>query len=167
MKTKTSKKQEYTYSLKTAIFTGLDNDYGMPREKFLFYLLPPQESIAIKRLRMHLKIKFATSVAVEDRIIEKIGIISDFIYDENDADHIRYFEINEVADANREIELDLDLTSLLKEDYVDYETKPYLFSGNFTFVWFKIGKEDNLTASYNGGILKWKVDALFVTRGVK
>lgn len=166
MKTSSSKKQEYTYSLKTAAFAA---NGGLNFDKFLFYILPPQEVIEIKKLRTILKLQFDSAIPTADRIIEKIGIISDYIYDENSASYFKCFEINKAADANREVELDIDLTSLLKPDNVRYNSGLYNFGlySDFTFVWLKLGRGENLTSSFCGILEKWKIDALFITKGVK
>ncbi len=166
MKTTSSKKQEYKYSLKTGAF---GNDGGLMLDKFLFYLLPPQEAIEIKKLRTTLKIEFDSGIAAADQIIEKIGIISDYVYDENAASYFRYLDINKQADANRIVDLDIDLTSLLKSDNVRYNSGLYNFGSysDFTFVWLKLGRGTNLSSSYCGILKEWKTDALFITKGVK
>ena len=168
MNIQSSKKQEYKYSIKTGAYADTSH-LGMMLDKFLFYLVPPQDSIAIKSLRTSLKIQFDASIPVADQIIEQIGITSDYLYDENEAAYFRSLMLNKAADANRIVELDIDLTSLLKKDNVFYNAGMFNFgnSSQFTFIWLKIGRGTNLQSSFNGLILKWKADALFVTKGIK
>ena len=168
MNIQSSKKQEYKYSIKTGAYADATH-LGLMLDKFLFYLVPPQDSIAIKSLRTSIKLQFDASVPVADQIIEQIGITSDYLYDENEADYFKSFIINKAADVNRIVDLDIDLTSLLKEDNVYYNAGMYNFgsSSQFTFIWLKIGRGTNLQSSFNGLILKWKADALFVTKGIK
>src|SRR3989304_5205072 len=162
-----SKKQEYTYSLKMASYTN-----GIPifEDKILFYLLPPQDSIAIKRLRTNIKIQFDVAVASADRIIEKVGIISEFVYDETTAAYFKSIDVNAAADASRIAEVELDITSLLDQSNTRYDNSlPVLETyTNFTFIWLKIGRDSNLeNASFNAIIKRWKADGLFVTTGIK
>jgi len=168
MRSQSSKKQEYKYSIKTGAYADTDS-LGLILDKFLFYLVPPQDSIAIKSLRTSLRLEFDAGVPVADRIIEQIGITSDYLYDENEAAYFRSLYINKAADANRIVDLDIDLTSLLKEDNVQYNAGMYNFgsSSQFTFIWLKIGRGTNLQSSFNGVIQKWKADAFFVTKGIK
>lgn len=166
---KSSKIQEYKYSLKTQAYTSPDS-VGLCGDVTLFYLLPPQDAIEIKYLRTHLKLRFDSGIASGDRKIQRIGILSKFDSDPSIADHFRYLDVNITADVNREVELDMNLTSLLKPTNTRYNSDIFLqgVDDNYTYVYLRLGNGDNLINEPTvGDILLWKVDGMYTTTGVK
>lgn len=164
-KSQSTKRQEYTYSLKTVALTNA----GACRDKFLFWLAPPQDAISIQYLRTHFVFQFDSGVAVADRVIEKIGIISKFDYTETDAAYFRALDLNLAADGNREVDIDINLSSLLKKDNVAFTSDPLGVSGSeegYTLIYIKLPVSLELTGTV-GTIKLWKADGLFTTKGIR
>ena len=161
------KKQEYTYSFKTAVFTS--NYINLCTDKILFWLVPPKNSLGIHYLHTQLKFQFESSIPSAVRYIKDIGIIGRYGQDTSLAEHFRILEINKVADANREVELSINLSSLLKKDDIastENIVSPPVLTDGFTFVYvsFDSSLVDELSL---GRIRLWKTDALFTTTGIR
>lgn len=160
-----TKLQEYKYSFKSAAFTSV-GVVNICQDKILFYLVPPQDALSIQYLRTHLKFQFESSVASGDRIIEKIGIVSAYEYDETGLDYFNAININQAADGSRNIELNINLTPLLKKTNVNYSIELTPPGDNYTMIWVKF--PNNLYGNLSvGRILLWKADALFTTTGIR
>lgn len=161
-----TKHQEYTYSFKTAAYANQSSAVDICTDKILFYLIPPQDAISIQYLRTHLIFEFESSVAAADRKLEKIGISDEFEYNDANVDYLRTLDINQSADGNRRVELDINLTPLLNKDNIAYATDLNILGNGYTFVWVKLPA--NLAANLSvGKIILWKVDALFTTKGIR
>lgn len=164
MKSQSTKRQEYTYSLKTAALTNT----SVCRDKFYFWLTPPQNALSIQYLRTHFKFIFDSGVSVGNRVIEKIGIISKDVYDETTAAYFRELELNQAADANREVDIDINLSSLLKKDNVTFTSDPLgvdLQEG-YTLIYIQLPVALTLNNTV-GTIQLWKADGLFTTTGIR
>lgn len=160
-----TKLQEYKYSFKSAAFTSL-GVVNLCQDKILFYLVPPQEALSIQYLRTHLKFQFESSVASADRVIEKIGIISAYEYNELGVDYFKSVDINQAADGSRNVELNINLTPLLKKDNVAYSIELTPPGEGYTMIWVKF--PNSLYGNNSvGRILLWKADALFTTTGIR
>jgi hypothetical protein len=171
-----TKKQPYTYTLKTATFIGGDNgfggDYGyICSNGIIFYLVPPDGALTIENLWVHIFMEFDSSIAVGKRVLKKIGII------DTDAsptlfpsliDRLKVFDVNISADANRQIDKRIDLSALLKKDNIAYRN---LFADSSTpdngYTMVYLGFDDSLAeTSIIGKVKLWKTDALFTTIGI-
>jgi len=161
-----SKKQEYTYSFKSAAYSNQSTAVDLCQDKVLFYLVPPQDAISIQYLRTHLLIEFESSVATALQKLEKIGISDEFTYNDPQVDYLRTLDVNLSADGNRQIELDINLTPLLKKDNVAYADELGITGNGYTFVYLKFpqGLYGNNSV---GKIRTWKVDALFTTKAIR
>lgn len=166
-KSQSTKHQQYTYSFKSAA-TADPTAVRICRDKFAFWLVPPQDALTIEYLFTHLKIQFESSVPSADRVIKKIGIISQFNYNEWQADYFNALDVNLTADVNREIEIKMNLSSLLKKDNVHFTSDPLGadFEEGYTFIWVKLA--DGLAFNNQvGKVLLWKADGLFTTTGIR
>lgn len=166
-KSESTKHQEYTYSFKSAAYANQSSSGSdLCTEKVLFYLIPPQDAISIQYLRTHLIIEFDSGVPAASRILESIGIADEFNYIDEQVDYLRILPIGQAADANRRVELDINLTPLLNKDNIAYSTELSILGNGYTFVYLKF--PDALAANLSvGRIILWKVDALFTTKGIR
>lgn len=171
-----SKKQPYTYTLKTSTFVGGDNgfggDYGfICSDGIIFYLVPPDNALTIENLYVHLIMQFATSVPSGKRVLKKIGVIDAPVsptFFSSLIDRIKTFDVNIAADGNRMIDKRIDLSALLKKDDVAYRG---LFSDSSTpdngYTMIYLGFDESLkNESTIGNIKLWKADGLFTTVGI-
>lgn len=162
--------QSYTYSAKTAAVSQLDM-VQICTDQILFWLVPPDNAITIEYLRTHFIFEFESSVDVADRVIEKIGIVDRFTQNPEGgfapANHFRTLDLNLAADGNRRVEVNMNLTPLLKKDDVSYdEFQPSIADTGFTFVYVKM--PSNLRTNLAVGKIKlWKTDGLFTTTGIR
>lgn len=163
-----NKLQPYKYTMKTV---AAGSSAGICRNRFMMYMIPPKEALTIERLYCHFVMTFDASVAAADRRIESIGII----------DELRPFPITAVsnyqrrqtvnlsADANRRVDLSIDLTHLLDHDNVAYEESVYdPASVDTGFTAVEIMLPNNLVeTSTVGALVLWKIDGLFTTTGIR
>lgn len=159
-----TKKQEYTYSLKTA---GADTNNILTtfcNGKAAFYLLPPKEALSIQYLRTQFKFVFDSSIPTDWQKIAKIGIIDSKI--EGFRAYERLLDIDLQADGARTVELNMNLTPLLKKDNVAYTEFEDTFGTGYTYVYIELAPELQATGS-PGEMRLWKVDALFTTQGIR
>lgn len=160
------KSEHYRYSMKT-VASLLQ---AMCTDKVYAYPVPPQNALTLERIFVHFKITFDSSVATGDRKITEIGISNTrpFFYRDEPTDKLM-LPVNLSADANRVIDLKIDLSSLIPDktavDYdavfeADYET------GDKTFVYVKMpeGLRDVLTV---GIIDIWKIDTVWTTKEIR
>lgn len=162
---RSTKLQDFTYSMKTVALSN----YGICADKTAFYIVPPQNAINIKQLRTNFQFRFDSSINSSYRVLKRIGIISgvNFTNPEEEANYFRYLDLNLAADGNREVSVQIDLTSLLKQDNVNYNNNRFFFTDDdYTMVYIKF--PDELANEANAGdALLWKIDALFTTTGIR
>lgn len=164
-----NKLQPYPYSLKT-IAAG--SGQSICRNRFLMYMIPPKEALTIERLFCHFVMTFDSGIAAASRKIDSIGIVdetSSIFPITAEANYQRRQTVDLSADANRVVDLSIDLTHLLKHDNVRYEEVGFDSSDTdtgFTVVEIKLpdALEDTSTI---GVITLWKIDGLFTTDGIR
>jgi len=172
-----NKIQPYKYSLKCAA-VDVDGAGYMCGDTWYFYIVPPEDALTIENIRTHLCIQFDSAVPSAFQKLERVGIINTYpgLYP---ITHKRTLTVNKTADANRIIDLEIDLSKLLKKDNVDYwngGAMSYPENATLIVLEFAVG-----ASSYNGdgtlyqtgslgepgGVLLWKTDALFTTQGIR
>ncbi len=160
-----TKSQHYRYTLRSVAVAGR----SMCNDKYYLYPVPPQDAITIEGLFVHLKILFDSGVASGDRVIQSIGVASERPLSITDEPaNLREQILNISADANRRIDLKIDLTHLLNKDNVaftsllsaDYE------QDNMTFIYLRLSPSlrNALTV---GTIELWKADSTYTTREIR
>lgn len=163
-----NKLQPYPYSLKTV---AADDAQSICLNRFFMYMTPPKEALTIERLFCHFVMTFDAGVAVADRKIVSVGICDEVrpFPMTADANYQRRQDVNLSADANRVVDLSIDLTHLLKHDNVRYEEVGFDPSDTDTgFTAVEILLPSNLSATSNIGVLTlWKIDGLFTTDGIR
>jgi len=154
----------YPFTLRTAALaiTGFE----AAQDKFYFYLIPPEKALTIESLYFQLQMVFFSAVAPADRVITHVGIASNFpMFITDEPERLRTYEINAEADANRRVNVDIDLTALLKKDDAEYRNQ---FSNHnaagATYVYFKTA--DGTRGSGTGTIEICKADGLFTTEAI-
>lgn len=157
-----TKNQEYTYSLKTVAVDTTNILTTFCTGTALFYIVPPEDAISIQYLRTQFKFIFDSSIDVAYRRLDRIGII-DAKYG---ATYERYIDLNLVADGNREVEVNINLTPLLKKDNVAYTLFEDAFGTGYTYIYIQLAPELVDTGSV-GEMRLWKADALFTTTGIR
>lgn len=157
-----NKKQEYTYSLKTVAVDTTNILTTFCTGKALFYLVPPEDAISIQYLRTQFKFKFDSSIPSGYRRLDRIGIIDSKF----SPTYERYIDLNLVADGNREVEVNINLTPLLKKDNVVYTLFEDAFGTGYTYIYIQLAPELEDTGSV-GEMRLWKADALFTTLGIR
>lgn len=164
-----SKLQAYPYSLRTVAMST----FQMCGYRFMYYMLPPKDALTIERLYCHFVFQFASGVAVADRYIQSIGIVDEIpLLITQDANYQRRQDLNIQADANRRIDVSLDLTHLLNKNNVAYEEGGFdpADDDGFTFVEVLLSpnlNSDNANYLNVGSVELWKLDGLFTTVGIR
>lgn len=169
-----TKLQAYPYSLKTvaasedstSLATGL-----ICGNRFFMYMLPPKDALTIERLFCHFVFQFDASISSSDRVIKSIGIVDEIIPFPEGAvsNYQRRQDVNLQADANRRVDLSIDLTHLLNRENVGYEESgfdPNPVTTGYTLVEILLSQNiPTLTAT--GVVELWKIDGLFTTIGIR
>lgn len=146
--------QEYTYSLKSVAFSSTSIGMLCSSEQW-FQVYPPDDYIELKRLRFHIILLFDSGITVPNQMVNKIGITDSKITGLTDATYSNLLTLNRSADASRRLDLNIELTSLLKRS-----------PNNNYYVYMKF--PTTYTTSPNGGkVLLCKADALFTTTGIR
>lgn len=160
-----TKSQFYRYTMRSVAVAGR----GMCTDKHYLYPVPPQDAITIEGLFCHIRVLFDSSVAAADRVIQAIGVTSErplFIGDE--PAHAREQLLNLSADANRRIDLKIDLTHLLTKENVGFT--PLLSADyeqdNMTFIYLR-GSPSLRNSLTVGTIEIWKADSIYTTREIR
>lgn len=161
-----SKQHFYHYTARSVALA----DYAWCGGKILLYVMPPEKALTIENMFVHFKATFDSSVPSGQRIVKTIGIIDKrpLFYDSNsDANYYRKLDLNIAADANRKVDIKVDLSHLLKKDNVGF--REYFSDSsmpNLTYV--MIEPDDALLGTINiGRIDLWKIDAQFTTQGIR
>ncbi len=154
-----TKNQHYKYSMRTALSqsfwcTGV----------ILMRLQEPDDAITMENLFMHFRHTFDTGVASGNRKITRIGIVSSQPglgwFDSAGGNYPilgqptyhRFVDVNFVADANRVVDFNFDLSSLIDKD------RP---AENLVYV-----KAPDILNSNQGTISIWKLDGIYTTNGI-
>ena len=161
-----NKIQPYTYSLKTAAST---NALTCGFIQYC-YIVPPEDALSIENLRTHFIFKFHEDVPEEFRIVRRIGIVNTML----GAGAITYkkvYDVNKVADANRVVDFEIDLSKLLKKDNIEFWSDFNDYPENATFVYVELDPNVSpfwvVSTNYIGEVLLWKIDALFTTKEIR
>lgn len=138
--------------------------------KILLYVVPPEKALTIENISIHFKATFDAGIASGSRKIKRIAIVDKqpLFYDSNsDLNYYKWMDVNIPADANRKVDIKLDLSHLLKKtnakyrEFVDSDS-----AGGFTYV--MIEPDDSLIGTINIGTIDlWKIDAQFTTQGTR
>ena len=160
--------QAYPYSLKTV---AADSGQGICTNRFFMYMIPPKDALTIERLYCHFVMTFDAGISAADRKILSLGIVDElrpFPMTE-DANYQRRQDLNISADANRVIDVSVDLTHLLNKTNVRYEESGFdsnPITTGYTAV--EVLLPLSLANTSNIGVLTlWKIDALFTTTGIR
>lgn len=106
-------------------------------------------------------------------MIESIGMVDEVpLLITSDANRQRRIELNQTADANRRVDISVDLTHLLKNDDVAYEETGFDTGPDTGYTMVEILLPNTLdinNANYLnvGSVELWKIDALFTTIGIR
>lgn len=146
----TNREQDYPFSFKTvSTFNQVACNY-----KAYFQMFPPEELLRHKNLHTTIIFLFDAGVASANRVISKVGIGNEFplLITSKPATY-KEFDVNAAADANRRLELSLDLSPLVIPNQANwvYVEFPAALSGNTNIGSFKL----------------WKIDELFTTKGIR
>ena len=135
-------------------------------DRHFLYIVPPEKALSIENLFVHLKLTFDAAIASGNRVLNYIGVSDEIpLLITGTANRQKKFTLNQAADANRVIDLKIDLTSLLKKDNVAYRELFDDDPGNATYVEIKF--PDALRNVANIGTFNiWKIDAQFTTEGI-
>lgn len=157
MSTSTSNtKQEYTYSLKSVAYADPDVGRNLCGSEMWFQVSPPDKYISLKRVRFHLIIIFDSGVSAPNQVLNQIGITDSAVTGLAGATYKKLVTLNAAADITRRLEVNIDLTSLLKQS-----------TNNNHYIYLKF-PQSYLTDLTNGGSIRLcKADALYTTTGIR
>lgn len=159
-----SKKHFYPFTFRSAAISNA----AQCRDKTYMYLVPPQDALTIENMFCHLKFTFDAGVAAANRVVEYIGIANSVpLFIESDPTYLKKIILNQAADANRKVDIKLDLTTLLKKDNVRYrEYFETPVTTDYTYVIIKLSGNLRDTSTV-GTIDLWKLDGLFTSKGIR
>ena len=161
-----NKLQSYPYSLKTILAA----DQAGCLNRFFLYMLPPKDALTIERLFCHFVFLFDASVATADQVVQSIGIVDELTPFPITAtsNYQRRQTLNKQADANRRVDISIDLTHLLNNDNVAYEESGADTGPTTGFTAVEILLANNLVTTNTVGTIElWKLDGLFTTTGIR
>lgn len=161
-----NKLQPYPYSLKTVLAAN----QAACLNRFFLYMLPPKDALTIENLFCHFVFQFDSGVAAADRVVQSIGIVDQLVPFPITAasNYQRRQPVNMSADANRRVDLSIDLTHLLKHDNVSYEEDAFDDGPTTGYTAVEILLSDNLRETSTVGTIEiWKLDGLFTTTGIR
>lgn len=161
-----NKLQTFPYSLKTVLAS---NQAGC-LNRFFLYMLPPKDALTIERLFCHLVFQFDASVAVGNQVVQSLGIVDELTpFPISDtSNYQRRQTINRQADANRRVDISMDLTHLLKHDNVAYEEDAFDDGPSTGYTAVEVLLSDNLIDTQLVGTIElWKLDGLYTTTGIR
>lgn len=165
-----TKLQPYKYSLRSmSIAPDFTPNGYLCNYKYYVMPVPPQDALTIENLYLHLKVRFNTGIASGSRMITKIGVANErpsFI--DNVPSRLRTYDVNLTADANRYIDVKIDLSALLDKKAVGY--KGYFdfedAATEYTYVYFELPPELVNTGSI-GDLIICRMAALYTTLGIR
>lgn len=158
-----SKNHFYPFTLRLATLSNI----AFCRDKFYMYPVPPEDALSIENLFIHFKFTFDAGVASGNRIVEWIGIGSEFpTFITDEPAYFRKIDLNQAADANRKVDIKLDLTTILNKDNVRYrEYFETPVTTDYTYVIIKLSENLRDTSTVGTAQL-CKLDALYTTKGI-
>jgi hypothetical protein len=133
-------------------------------------MLPPKEALTIERLFCHFVFQFDAAIAAGDQVVQSIGIVDQLVPFPITANsnYQRREVVNLQADANRRVDLSIDLTHLLNHNNVAYEEDAFDDGPTTGYTAVEILLANNLkTVGTVGTIEIWKIDGLFTTTGIR
>lgn len=154
----------YPHSLRSA---ALAEGY-LCRDKAYFYLIPPKQAQTIEYMFLHLKMTFNIAVPADDRVLQYIGIGNEYpaAITLEPSGYFKKLDLNLAADANRKIDLTLNLTPILNKLNAGWHDRASTDGNQQTYVIIKVS--DNLRENYGPATIELcKVDALYTTRGIR
>lgn len=165
MSSKSTKSQFYRYTLRPVCV----GNTSMCTDKVFLYPVPPEDALTIEQCFVHFRLLFDSAVATADRVVESIGIANQrpLFIDAEPTLH-KKLDLNIAADADRRVDIKVDLTSLLTKENVawtplfgaDYD------DGDQTFIFVKLPIA--LRGTLNVGTIElWKVDSIYTTREIR
>lgn len=164
MQQQSSKIHAFHHTLRTI---GMANRQQC-QDKHYIYVVPPEKALTIENLVVHLKFTFDAGVAAPNRVLQYIGIGSDYpLFIESDPVYFRKIDLNLAADVNRKIDTTIDLSHLLKKTNVNFRSLFGTFTSNdYTYVILKFA-DANRGVSNVGTINLCRIDAQFTTEGIR
>ena len=149
----TGKLQEYPYSFKT-----VSTDSGKSTTcnyRMFFRIYPPEDLLQTKNLYCQFYLEFASGSAVSDRYITSVGVVSNVPASITATPtRVRRITLNRAADANRYVEVAMDLSHMIDEDgtnWVEIIVPATAFNSGSNW----------------GSIKLWKLDMLYTSKGVR
>lgn len=141
---------------------------SMCQDKIYFYPVPPDRSLTIENLFVHLKFTFDAGVSAPNRTLEYIGIGNELpLFIQNDPSRFRKVDLNVAADGNRKIDVKLDLSHLLEKSHVGYrELFDDGIATDLTYVIIKFNGA-NRGVGNTGTINLCKIDTQYTTEGIR
>lgn len=161
----TTKAQFYRYTLRTSALAQWD----MCTNKVMAYIYPPDNALSIENLSCHFKMTFDSAISSGARVLSKIGICSEVPASVGEVPrYINTIVLNQAANGSLEVEIDIDLTSLLRKTDVNLETDFIgdFLQNNMTMVYVEL-PESLQAENFVGVINLWKIDALFTTKEIR
>jgi hypothetical protein len=162
-----NKRQPYPYSLKTI---AASNYTSVCLNRFFMYMVPPKDALTIERLFCHFVFRFDSGISAADQKIVSVGIVDELVPSPITAtsNYQRRQELNVSADANRRVDLSIDLTHLLKHDNVEYQESVLDDSPDTGYTAVEILLPSSLQSTLTVGVVElWKLDGLFTTTGIR
>lgn len=162
-----TKSQFYRYTIRpVAVVNG-----SACTDKMYLYPVPPEDALTLEGLSTHFRMVFDSGVDVADRVVESIGVANQrpLFYDDEPTIH-KKIVLNQAADADRRVDIKLDLTDLLVDLKSNVAWTP-LFGADYddgdqTFIYVKL--PDSLHNTLNVGTIElWKADSLYTTREIR
>lgn len=161
-----NKLQPYPYSLKTV----LASNQVACLNRFFLYMLPPKEALTIERLYCHFVMQFDAAIAAGDQVVQSVGIVDQLVPFPITAtsNYQRRQTVNRQADANRRVDISIDLTHLLNHNNVAYEEDAFDDGPTTGYTAVEILLADSLVSTGTTGTIElWKIDGLFTTTGIR
>lgn len=161
-----TKLQPYPYTLRSV---NLGREYPTCSYRFFFYLVPPKNALTIENLYTRIRLTFGAGVASGDQKIVSVGIADQVpLLVTGTPNYERVLNVNQAADANRVVDLRLDLSALLNKSNVAYQDSAGTYpSTGYTYVELLLSSNINNGHSGDAVINLWKTDALFTTTGIR
>lgn len=160
-----SKHHVYPHSIKSIAMANVAWCGG----KVLLYVLPPEKALTIENLFVHFKATFDSGISGGNRVIKSISVVDMIppLYNSNaGVNYIRTLDLNIAADGSRKVDIEVDISSLLKKDNVGYREYMDDDFGGLTYV--MIEPAAALAGVSNIGTIDlWKLDAQFTTQGIR
>ena len=160
-----TKSEFYRYSARTVAYGILT----MCTHKMYAYPVPPRNALSLERLFMHIALQFDSGTPSADRVLEAVGIASEFPSISSQAPRtLKQIDVNESADADRKIDFKIDLTTLLTKTNVTYTDEVFgdYEQDNMTLVYLKF--PDTLATDSSHGIIElWKIDTEWTTQEIR